>query len=102
MNEFSTSDPDSGDGCGAGSTAAVGTKSPTGDSRDGLQDMAGNVWAWTDSWDAYGDGMERRVIRGGSWYNEVVSLFTAVIRSGNAPSNRGDGYGFRCSRTPTP
>jgi len=36
-------------GCGLIRTWDVGSKSPAGDSRDGLRDMAGNVWEWTGS-----------------------------------------------------
>lgn len=85
-----------GDGCGEDRTWPVGSK-PQGASRDGLQDMAGNVWEWTDSW--YDDEKETRVPRGGSWHNGGALYFRADHRVGNDPSNRNYGFGFRCART---
>ena len=65
---------------GKGDTTPVGLYSPQGDSPFGCADMSGNVWEWTHSlFKPYpyqaNDGREsekdtaRRVLRGGSFYN---------------------------------
>jgi formylglycine-generating enzyme required for sulfatase activity len=75
----------------------------------GVHDMLGNVWEWTgDCWneDLNGipnDGSERttgdcgrRVLRGGSWYDDA-----GYVRAGNRvwddAGNRVSGAGFRVS-----
>jgi formylglycine-generating enzyme required for sulfatase activity len=84
-------------GCGLNRTWEVGSKSAAGDSRDGLRDMAGNVWEWTGSWS---DSNEvYRVLRGGSWANSDATLFRAGYRRYSGPSDRGGADGFRCART---
>lgn len=75
----------------------------------GLYDMHGNVWEWcADYWSAtyervHADGIVRsvlndnrevRVIRGGSWSNQVWAC-GAAIQDGYAPSYRDDSLGFR-------
>ena len=76
--------------------------------RHGLYDMLGNVWEWTCSkWvNPYNGSDEQcisknratsasRVIRGGSWYSEPISVRSAVRTTGGAPGNRNHGVGFR-------
>ena len=88
-------------------TAKVGRYQPNS---YGLYDMHGNVWEWAqDCWnDSYAgaptDGSawtsgdcSRRVIRGGSWYNEPRALRSAD-RSGHTRSNRNSNIGFRLAQ----
>jgi formylglycine-generating enzyme required for sulfatase activity len=107
-------------GCGSQwdnqQTSPVGSFKPNA---FGLYDMAGNVWQWVedcyhqsyqdpDNTTAPSDGSvwttgycSRRVIRGGSWYNNPRGLRSAV-RVGTTPDSRTDGLGFRVARTLTP
>jgi len=77
----------------------------------GLYDMHGNVLEWTqDCWNKSYEGApangsawdsgncERRVLRGGSWYDEPRTLRSAN-RNWNTRDDQGDGVGFRLSRT---
>jgi len=70
--------------------APVGSFKPNG---YGLYDMGGNIWEWCQ--DRYDSDKTRRILRGGSWYGNTVSL-RAAFRFGNGPSNAGISYGFRC------
>ena len=70
--------------------APVGSFKPNG---YGLYDIGGNVWEWCQ--DRYDSDKTRRILRGGSWYGNTVSL-RAAFRFGNGPSNAGISYGFRC------
>ena len=77
----------------------------------GLYDMLGNVWQWTaDNYhpdytkrpqDASvwpGGDSGRCVLRGGSW-NDYPRNVRAGVRDGNGRGVRGNGAGFRLSRT---
>jgi len=74
------------------------------DSPFGLRGMAGNVWEWTSS--GYNEdyskkrGTDRRVSRGGSYYEENLKDVRATTRNMRPPSTRFDYLGFRCARTP--
>lgn len=99
---------DGGAGCGAGHTASVCSK-PKGHTEQGLCDMAGNVWEWTeDGWSkdlehTPEDGKARepddnkRVIRGGSWGNALRELRT-IQRSGKDQHQPSPYVGFRLAR----
>ena len=75
-----------------GATTPVGSY-PDGATPEGLYDMAGNVWEWSDSW--YDEKTRSyRVIRGGSWGNS-----SEFCRSANRhlinPGGRDSYLGFR-------
>jgi len=98
-------------GCGQNRTWPV-CKKTSGNTAQGLCDMAGNVWEWVeDCWHkdysgAPSDGSawtagcsgRRRVLRGGSWYHNA-SYLRAAFRNLGAPAYRGSRFGFRCART---
>jgi formylglycine-generating enzyme required for sulfatase activity len=86
-----------GVGCNANSTAPAGSK-PAGTSRDGLVDLAGNVFEWTSDW--YDSGQTTRVLRGGSWQVSTPLYLRAYDRLPDVPSARNFNYGFRCAQTP--
>ena len=97
---------DGGNGCGQGRTTWPVCSKPSGNTEQGLCDMAGNVWEWvedvyTDSYSsAPTDGTARttggalRVRRGGSWFNTAGRLRVAN-RGRDSPGVRGSDLGFR-------
>ena len=100
----------------ASATAPVGSKSPQGDTPDGIADMAGNVWQWcsdsSQADDKITDGAdadrycfrsdlatEYMVLRGGSWWNDFKNGFRAAFRNYTTmPGNRFTVIGFRVVR----
>ncbi|MGD9091754.1 MAG: formylglycine-generating enzyme family protein, partial [Anaerolineales bacterium] len=96
--------------CG-GQTVPVGSK-PAGASPYGAQDMAGNVWEWTNDLfveDYYQTSPERNptggkrgnewVFRGGSWTEEAPYL-RSTYRTWYNPNAQYYNLGFRCVRVP--
>jgi formylglycine-generating enzyme required for sulfatase activity len=100
----------------AAKTAAVGSRSPQGDTPQGLADMSGNVWEWCSD-NAQGDGeiiapshpdryyfrsdgrFEYMVLRGGSWINTFQNGFRSAFRGFSAPpGSRYNVCGFRIVR----
>jgi serine/threonine-protein kinase len=94
---------------GYADTAPVGSY-PDGASPYGALDMAGNVWEWVADW--YDSGYyaaspesnprgpasgDYRVIRGGSWSDDVA-LVRAACRYGDPPDDSASYVGFRCAR----
>jgi len=101
-----------------GGTMPVCSKSD-GNTAQGLCDMAGNVWQWTqdalrssyvsapadgsaDESAPYSlaDGTKTRVIRGGSFYTDTQSHLRAQFRNGLKPRDRADHTRFRLVRRP--
>jgi formylglycine-generating enzyme required for sulfatase activity len=88
-------------------TSPVGTFPPNA---FGLDDMAGNVWRWTNTLERpypyrADDGREdpdapgRRILRGGSWVTASRGLRTSY-RVKDDPRDEDDNHGFRCVQAP--
>ena len=78
-----------------GGTTSVG-RYPEGATPEGLYDMAGNVWEWTENW--YDKDKDCLALRGGSWYNKADALRCSSRISGY-PRLRSSSFGFRVIRS---
>jgi len=81
-------------------TAPVGSF-PAGASKDGVLDMAGNVWEWTASLFATYDGTrseDKRVLRGGSWGGGDARTERTTQRFRLGPEAKAQFLGLRCAR----
>jgi len=96
-----------------GAVNRVGIESPSGDSKYGQADLAGNVWEWTLDWyqTPYANpcndcadlsAATSRVFRGGSHREGALFLRGAYhgIYSARPPGYRDITIGVRCSRAP--
>ena len=86
-------------------TRATGTYPPNA---YGLYDMIGNAWEWVSDWyspEYYGSGDARdprgpaagnmRIVRGGSWVNDDVSMLRSAYRHKVPPDTYAHSVGFR-------
>jgi len=78
-----------------GGTIPVG-RYPEGATPEGLYDMAGNVWEWTEDW--YDEDKDRRSLRGGD-YSDKADALRCSSRLDLNPRNRGYFIGFRVIRS---
>jgi formylglycine-generating enzyme required for sulfatase activity len=98
-------------GCGRKATWPVCSK-PSGNTEQGLCDMAGNAWEWVQDWyhDSYegapadGSAWESpagsgRVVRGGSWNFDVAGIFRAGYRNYFGPGAQGIILSLRPARS---
>jgi formylglycine-generating enzyme required for sulfatase activity len=90
-------------------TSPVGAFPPN---RFGLHDMLGNVWEWTeDCWNPTYDGAtpdnkprysgecDKRVVRGGGWFDDLTRV-RAAMRFRDSNGHNGNMLGFRVVRDP--
>lgn len=85
----------------------VGSRSPEGDSPEGVSDLSGNVAEWVGDWSArYEDESQinprgpdtgtYKVLRGGG-FRETSDALRSTDRVEADPSSRSEGIGFRCA-----
>jgi formylglycine-generating enzyme required for sulfatase activity/tRNA A-37 threonylcarbamoyl transferase component Bud32 len=76
---------------------------PKGQTRDGIHDLAGNVWEWTDTtfctYDRKTCDPSMRMARGGSYSARAPEILSGTVRMAYPPSTRGAILGFRCVKT---
>ncbi len=92
-------------------TARIGSKSPSGNTPQGISDLSGNVNEWcSDNFRQSSQIDERKnryyfidetrefVIRGGAWTNMEEEYFRCAFRLSFLPTERFDNVGFRIVR----
>ena len=70
-----------------------------GNTPEGVTDLGGNVWEWTDSRYDEIEIKDSRVLRGGSWLH-LGFRCRCANRRWDFPGSRHHDIGFRCARTP--
>lgn len=80
----------------------IGKTSPVGifkegNTPEGISDLSGNVWEWTNSW--YNKSDIIIFMCGGSWLNSS-DINRCASRINLLPHARDNNIGFRCARTP--
>jgi sulfatase modifying factor 1 len=75
-------------------TEPVGSR-PAGESPEGLQDLAGNVWEWTTT-EAPGDSGEL-FLKGGSWASSDPAQLRGAMHMRAVPTDTSADVGFRCA-----
>lgn len=83
-------------GCGRGESAPT-CSAPAGRSKEGLCDLVGNLWEWTDTKEFDGPETEPRYNLGGSWAASSPHLDTDYTLV-NPVRFRIDTLGLRCAR----
>jgi formylglycine-generating enzyme required for sulfatase activity len=73
-------------------TSPVGSFNPN---QLGLYDLGGNLWEWCDDFMDPHTERRHRVLRGGSWGDDVAVCLLASFRRHELPDERGVVYGFR-------
>ncbi|MFZ4801484.1 MAG: formylglycine-generating enzyme family protein, partial [Chlorobium sp.] len=68
-----------------------------GATQEGLYDMAGNVWEWTE--DFYDKDEDVRAIRGGTYYSDKADALRCSSRLNYLPRFVNDDVGFRVIRS---
>ncbi len=79
-----------------GATTPVG-RYPEGATPEGLHDMAGNVWEWTDDW--YNEENGWRAIRGSAYYSDKADALRCSSRNYYYPRISFFSVGFRVIRS---